>query len=84
MKTIEYVKKYKPKISLNVVKTLLIEDGAEITPEIIAYLKTTPWNTNIKVLEALIGKGGSASANALTNENGIELTTENGEVIEAN
>lgn len=82
MKSFDYIKKYKSNLNFNVLKRLFADDGIELTDEVIAYLKKTPWNTNLNMLRSLVGGGGSASANALTNEDGIELTDENGNVIE--
>lgn len=81
MKSFDYIKKYKSNLNFNVLKRLFADDGIELTDEIIAYLKKTPWNTNLNMLKSLVGSGG-ASANALTNEEGIELTDENGNIIE--
>ena len=81
MKSFDYIKKYKSNLNFNVLKRLFADDGIELTDEVIAYLKKTPWNTNLNMLKSLVG-GGGASANALTNEEGIELTDENGNVIE--
>lgn len=82
MKSFDYIKKYKSNLNFNVLKHLFIKDGIELTDEVIAYLKKTPWNTNLNMLKSLVRSGGGASANALTNENGVELTDENGNVIE--
>lgn len=82
MKSIAYIKKYKSNLNFNILKRLFVDDGIELTDEVIAYLKTTPWNTNLNMLKSLVGSG--ASVNTLTNENGAELTDENGNVIEAN
>lgn len=83
MKSFDYIKKYKSNLNFNILKHLFADDGIELTDEIIAYLKKTPWNTNLNMLRSLVGDGGGASENALTNEDGIELTDENGNVIEA-
>ena len=82
MKSFDYIKKYKSNLNFNVLKRLFADDGIELTDEVIAYLKKTPWNTNLNMLRSLVGSGGGASDNALTNENEIELTDENGNVIE--
>ena len=84
MKSIAYIKKYKSNLNFNILKRLFVDDGIELTDEVIAYLKTTPWNTNLNMLKSLVESGGGASVNTLTNENGTELTDENGNVIEAN
>jgi len=84
MKSIAYIKKYKSNLNFNILKRLFVDDGIELTDEVITYLKTTPWNTNLNMLKSLVESGGGASANALTNENEAELTDENGNVIEAN
>lgn len=82
MNSIEYIRKFKSKINLNILIQLLEEDGYEVTNEIITYLKTTPWNTNVNVFAGLVSGSGGSSANALQNEQGVDLATETGEVIE--
>lgn len=58
MKSTDYIRRTLPHgLNWNILTQLFAEDGIEITNEIRAYLNTTPWNTNIKVLESLTGSG---------------------------
>ena len=51
----DYIKKNLFSINFNVLASVYEENGSELTEEIKAYLKETPWNTNWNVLSGMNG-----------------------------
>lgn len=69
MKSTDYIRRTLPHgLNLNILTQLFAEDGIEVTEEIRTYLNTTPWNTNIKVLESLAGSGEDDDNGAIVGE----------------
>ena len=53
----DYIKKNLSSLNFNVLASVYEENGSELTEEIKAYLKETPWNTNLNVLGGMSGSG---------------------------
>lgn len=56
MKTIDYIINTPfHRINLALFNQFCIEDGLEASPDLIEYMKYTPWNTNVTIVKQLLG-----------------------------
>lgn len=53
----DYITKNLPNLNWNILPQIFEENNVELTEEIEAYLRNTPWNTNWNVLNGMSGSG---------------------------